>query len=145
MTHNEKRASPWREAQLAMFTGALYGATHTVSGHPLDTIKSRMQINPEYLNLDSFQATSKIWREEGARGFFRGMLPPLWGSSVYRAVMLSSYEFAFTHFTKNFDAEHPMHQEYFCLRPVVLCSAFFASSCRSGIENPIEYAKVGDA
>jgi len=143
MTHNEKRVSPWREAQLAMATGGLFGATHTLSGHPLDTIKSRMQINPSYLNLNSFQTTSKIWREDGARGFFRGMLPPLWGSSVYRAVMLSAYEFAFTYCAANFDSEHPMNREYFYLRPVVLCSAFFASACRTGIENPIEYAKVG--
>lgn len=142
MTHNEKRASPWREAQLALFTGGLFGATHTVSGHPLDTIKSKMQINPEYLKLNSFQTTGKIWREEGVRGFFRGMVPPLWGSSVYRAVMLSAYEFAFTYCSKNFEPEHVINQEFGYLRPVVLCSAFFASTCRTGIENPIEYAKV---
>ena len=40
MTHNEKRTSPLREAGLSLFTGGLYGATHTISGHPLDTIKS---------------------------------------------------------------------------------------------------------
>ena len=39
MTHNEKRSSALVEAQLALFTGSLYGATHTLSGHPLDTIK----------------------------------------------------------------------------------------------------------
>ena len=97
MTHNEKRSNPLREAQLALFTGGIFGAVHTVSGHPLDTIKSKMQISKNYLQLNTFQTVGKLWRQEGARGFFRGMLPPLWGSTVYRAVMLSAYEFAFTY------------------------------------------------
>jgi hypothetical protein len=142
MTHSEKRASPWREAQLGLFTGGLYGATHTISGHPLDTIKSRMQVNPDYLKLSTMQTTLKIWRDEGARGFFRGMLPPLWGSSVYRAVMLSSYEYSFTYFSQNYDKDHVVNSEYFGVRPIVFCSAFFSSSVRSAVENPIEYAKV---
>lgn len=45
MTHNEKRQSSVREAQIALFTGSIYGAVHTVTGHPLDTIKSNMQVN----------------------------------------------------------------------------------------------------
>jgi hypothetical protein len=45
MTHNEKRYSTVREGQIALFTGAIYGAVHTVTGHPLDTIKSNMQIS----------------------------------------------------------------------------------------------------
>lgn len=45
MTHNEKRQSSVREAQIALFTGSIYGAIHTVTGHPLDTIKSNMQVN----------------------------------------------------------------------------------------------------
>lgn len=143
MTHNEKRSNPFKEAQLALFTGGLFGAAHTVSGHPLDTIKSRMQINKDYLKLNSFQTTAKIVHEDGVRGFFKGMLPPLWGSTVYRAVMLSAYEFAFTHIEQNYPDDHFTKQEYLgYFRPVVLGSAFFSSTVRSGIENPIEYAKV---
>ena len=144
MTHSEKRGTPWREAQLGLFTGGIFGATHTISGHPLDTIKSRMLgiNNSSYLKLNTMQTTAKIWRDEGVRGFFRGIVPPLWGSSIYRAVMLSAYEFAFTHVDQNFQPDHVIKQEYMYVRPVVLCCAFFASTVRSGIENPIEYAKV---
>jgi hypothetical protein len=35
MTHSEKRASPFVEAQLALFTGGIYGATHTLTGNLL--------------------------------------------------------------------------------------------------------------
>ena len=143
MTHNEKRSNPYKEAQLALFTGGLFGAAHTVSGHPLDTIKSRMQINTNYLKLNTFQTAGKILKDDGIRCFFRGMVPPLWGSTVYRAVMLSAYEFAFTHIEQNYPDDHFVKQEMVGgLRPVVLASAFFASAARSGLENPIEYAKV---
>lgn len=142
MTHNEKRSNPFKEAQLALFTGGLFGAAHTVSGHPLDTIKSRMQLSKDYLKLNSFQTTARIFQTEGIRGFFKGMVPPLWGSTVYRAVMLSAYEFAFTHIELKYPDDHYLRKEYGYFRPVVLMSAFFASAVRSGFENPIEYAKV---
>ena len=29
----------------AVFTGAIYGAVHTLSGHPLDNIKAKMQLD----------------------------------------------------------------------------------------------------
>jgi solute carrier family 25 carnitine/acylcarnitine transporter 20/29 len=143
MTHSEKRSNPIREAQLALFTGGIFGAVHTISGHPLDTIKSKMQIDKNYFKLNTFQTAGKILKDHGAVGYFRGIVPPLWGSTVYRAVMLSAYEFAFTYFGQNFPSDHFINQDqigYF--RPVVLASAFFASTVRSGLENPIEYAKV---
>ena len=67
MTHNEKRGSAFREAQLALFTGTIFGATHTVTGHPLDTIKSKMQIQSGYQNMNSFQVTAKIYSTYGIR------------------------------------------------------------------------------
>ena len=44
MTHNEQRHSSIQEGAIALFTGTLYGAVHTLTGHPLDTIKSKMQL-----------------------------------------------------------------------------------------------------
>jgi hypothetical protein len=54
MTHNEKRSGALKEAALALFTGSLYGGTHTITGHPLDTIKSKMQIQQGY-NAGAFE------------------------------------------------------------------------------------------
>jgi hypothetical protein len=33
-------------------------------------------------------------------GFFRGCIPPMWGSTVYRSIMMSSYEATYTYFDK---------------------------------------------
>lgn len=82
MTHNFERSNAWREAQLGLFTGSIYGATHTLTGHPLDTVKSKMQIQKGFADLSSINVIKIIWQKEGFVGFYRGCVPPLWGSMV---------------------------------------------------------------
>ena len=67
MTHVEKRATPLREFQIAVVAGGFYGATHTVSGHPLDNVKARMQLDPSYRGLGPLAAMRALWRADGAR------------------------------------------------------------------------------
>eukprot|EP01031_Cornospumella_fuschlensis_P006838 gene6838-8502_t len=44
-----------------------------------------------------------MYTTEGLIGFYRGCVPPLWGSMVYRGIMISSYEYAFTWLEKHTD------------------------------------------
>lgn len=43
MTHNYERKSWKTEAMLTGFSSILYGGTNTIVGHPMDTIKTKMQ------------------------------------------------------------------------------------------------------
>lgn len=132
-----------RETQLALFTGVLYGAAHTISGHPFDTIKAKMQIEPAYSKDGALSAAKRLYGLEGMRGFFKGMVPPLWGSSVYRSIMMGAYEAAFTSLSRSFPEDHFMRQEMVLgIRPLVPLSSAFAAVCRCALESPIEYAKV---
>ena len=143
MAHNEARSSIWREAQLGLFTGGIYGATHTLSGHPLDTVKSKMQIQQGYTNLSTFNVIKLIYQKEGIRGFFRGCIPPLWGSVMYRGIMMSTYEFTYTYIEKHTDPDGFLQQELFMgLRPTIPLSSAVAAAVRGIFESPIEYAKV---
>lgn len=142
MTHNHKRADAWREAQLGLFTGSIYGGTHTMTGHPLDTIKSKMQIQKGFTNLGAVEVAKIMWQQEGFRAFFRGCIPPLWGSMVYRGVMMSSYEYGFTWLEKNCDENGFVRTDILGVRPLVPLAAVFSASIRCVIESPIEYAKV---
>ena len=146
MSHSETRASATREAALALFTGSIYGGVHTFTGHPLDTIKSRMQMDPMYSKASALEVSKSMWRTEGIRAFFRGCVPPLWGSMVYRGVMMSGYEFAFTKIDKDFADNSFMKSEILPgvlpLRPMTVAASLFAASCRGVLESPIEYAKV---
>jgi hypothetical protein len=37
-----------------------------------------------------------VLKTEGAVGFYRGWVPPFWGSILYRSAQFSAFEFAFT-------------------------------------------------
>ena len=82
-----------------------------------------------------------MWQREGLRAFFRGILPPLWGSVVYRGIMMSGYEFAYTSCEQS---SHTFLREELIwgIRPMVPLSSIFAASVRALVESPIEYAKV---
>uniref|UniRef100_A0A7S4IZX9 Mitochondrial carrier protein n=1 Tax=Odontella aurita TaxID=265563 RepID=A0A7S4IZX9_9STRA len=145
MAHTERRSTPQREFLIATFTGAVYGSSHTLSGHPLDNIKAVMQLDPAYRGLSTAQSVSRLWSEHGIRGFTRGIVPPLVGSALYRSVMLSTYEFAYTWFDQRVPDDSAWKKEiwggYFP-RPCVWASATFCSLARSAVEAPFEQAKV---
>jgi hypothetical protein len=144
MSHMEKRTDPWREFLLGVVGGAIYGASHTLSGHPLDNLKARLQLDPKYIGLSNVAAAKKLWAENGVRGYIQGIFPPLIGSSFYRMAMLSSYEASYTYFN-TFEPDSPWKTEIaggFFPRPMIWASALCASLSRSVVESPFEYAKV---
>ena len=56
-----------REGQIALFTGGVYGAMHTLSGHPLDTIKTKMQLESRYVNMNAIKVAKSMVQEFGMR------------------------------------------------------------------------------
>jgi hypothetical protein len=48
MTHNEKRGDWKKEFLCSTISGFLFGATNTIVGHPLDTVKTKMQAQNEF-------------------------------------------------------------------------------------------------
>jgi hypothetical protein len=45
--------------------------------YPLDTIKTRAQLNAGGGKINYFQQVTTMWRQEGIRNFYRGILAPL--------------------------------------------------------------------
>ena len=113
-------------------------------GHPLDTIKSNMQVQSSYIkgSVSSVSVAKDIWKKEGAIGFYRGCIPPMWGSAVYRGIMMSVFEYSFTLMENSFTNDSFMKKEVFYIRPLVPLSAGIAGAMRSIIEQPIEYTKI---
>lgn len=69
--------------------GSIGGIGQCVSGHPLDTIKVRLQTSDKYKGtLDCFQTTVK---EEGFAGLYRGIQSPLVGMAAMNSVLFLSY------------------------------------------------------
>ncbi|RCH79187.1 hypothetical protein CU098_002554, partial [Rhizopus stolonifer] len=72
--------------------------TSVLAGFPFDSIKTRMQTHYYTSILDCAKVT---YAEEGARGFFRGMIPPLVTVSIIKSVSFSIYEGTKKHLLSN--------------------------------------------
>mmetsp|Transcript_7464 Transcript_7464/g.18302 ORF Transcript_7464/g.18302 Transcript_7464/m.18302 type:complete len:267 (-) Transcript_7464:2505-3305(-) len=72
--------------QKAQILGSVVaGISSTVLGHPLDTVKTHLQTNPQFHN--SFQVVKTLRHE-----VFRGMAPPLVNAIIMNSVMFSVFD-----------------------------------------------------
>lgn len=78
---------------------------------------------------------------EGPIGFYRGWMPQLCGSVLYRSVQFAAYEAIFTYYEQNQFMRETIPNSG-GLQYRVLVAAFMSGSIRSIIECPFEYAKV---
>ena len=126
----------------SLLTGTVYGATSTIVGQPLDTIKTKSQAQPDFMgkmNLPS--AIQKVWKEEGLIGFYRGSLPTFAGSVIFRSLQFSVFDAVMFRLKDNnkLNKDIPLT---FGLQPRVIVAGLASSFVRAIIENPFEYAKV---
>ena len=84
-------------------TGFLYGATNVIVGHPPDTIKTKMQAQKEHFGKEStlLKTSKDVFANEGIRSFYKGALPPFFGSIMYRSSQFAIAELFYTKFEGN--------------------------------------------
>lgn len=142
MTHAEKRTDWLKEGGISLGTGILYGGTNAIVGHPMDTVKAKMQAQSGFMQGEGMLSVCKrVWQTEGFRGFFRGVVPPFCGSSVYRSTQFAVFEAVYTWCELNgYNKELiPLSGG---LAYTTVISGMCGASARAFIEQPIEYAKV---
>ncbi|ORY44685.1 mitochondrial carrier [Rhizoclosmatium globosum] len=81
-----------------------------------------------------------LMSEGGVRGLYKGVIPPLIGSGVYRSVQFAVYEALYTKWQSDVWKTEVPGSGGLQLR--VLGAAFTASLTRAMLESPIELAKV---
>lgn len=69
--------------------GWIGGACSVVVGHPLDTVKTRLQAGKGYKN--TLHCVLTIYRKETVAGFFKGMSFPLASITVYNSVVFGFF------------------------------------------------------
>mmetsp|Transcript_95425 Transcript_95425/g.269648 ORF Transcript_95425/g.269648 Transcript_95425/m.269648 type:complete len:285 (+) Transcript_95425:43-897(+) len=144
MTHAEKRSVWYREGAIAFGTGVLYGSTNAVVGHPMDTVKAKMQAQAGFMKGEDagmMGVIRRVWRSEGPVGFFRGVIPPLFGSSVYRSAQFAVFEAVYTK-TAELGWDKATIPFSGGLAWATVLSGMCGASARACVESPIEYAKV---
>jgi solute carrier family 25 carnitine/acylcarnitine transporter 20/29 len=107
----------------------------------LDTIKSKMQAQATYYNTSAFRTLANVYKNEGFLALYRGLLPPLVGSTVFRSVQFTAYGLAY-----GAARDHP-----FLMREIpllgdmemrVVAAGVFASTARAITESPLDFIKV---
>ena len=141
MTHNENRGHWLKEGGIGLGVGILYGVTNVAAGHPFDTIKTKMQAQPGFERVGMVNAFAKTFRAEGVRGLYRGCVPPLWGSGIFRSAQFAVFEAIYT-VADNSPAICRDMPGTAGLQPRVILAGVCASTARAIVETPLEYAKV---
>lgn len=123
-----------------MGTGFLYGGTSVLVGHPLDTIKTKMQVQTGFEKRTMLRSFVKTVQDLGLRGLYRGWLPPFCGSIIFRSSQFAVFEAIYTYLDSPIARYEIPYSGGIQLR--VIAGAVGAGTVRAIIETPLEYAKV---
>lgn len=85
----------WIEVIKDLTAGTIGGVAGIITGHPLDTIKVRLQtqVTPKNVGViaNMVQCSTRIFKHEGSRGFYKGMLSPIVSNAPINAVIFGAY------------------------------------------------------
>ncbi|KAI8070654.1 mitochondrial carrier domain-containing protein [Gilbertella persicaria] len=77
-----------------LVAGTVGGWSQVIVGQPLDTIKVRIQTQPSPpIYKNAMDCTQQLVRQEGVKGLYRGVMPPLAGIGFCNAIMFMSNGF----------------------------------------------------
>ena len=111
--------------------GTFAGVFMTLSGHPFDSLKVRMQTAKVRISLA--QTVKEIVAKEGIFSFYRGLTPPLCTIPLVNAIVMSSYEFC----KRMIGVEN---EDDFTFKQAML-SGMFAGFVNSFVISPVELVK----
>lgn len=75
-----------------VLAGTVAGISSILVCHPLDTIRTRLQVSSEYRG--AWDCAIRLVREEGFTSLYRGMVGPVMAQGAYKAIMFGVYGFA---------------------------------------------------
>ncbi|KAL9651280.1 hypothetical protein ABK040_001233 [Willaertia magna] len=71
--------------------GNFGGICGIIAGHPFDTIKVRIQTQPDKYGGRIYNSLYKIVKNEGARGLYKGLASPLLGVGILNSIIFGVY------------------------------------------------------
>lgn len=136
MTQETKLHSPAALAFKDIVAGSLGGMAQCITGHPLDTVKVRLQTQPDVTPLKyrgTLQTFQVIIKEEGASAVFKGVQSPLVGMTLMNSVLFLTYGQTKAMFKKSPDDELTIPQLWLCGTIVGFAVGF--------VESPVDLFK----
>ena len=124
----------------ALGAGITYGLTSIVVGHPLDTVKNKMQAQQGYEARNAVNSLLQTLRTQGMYGLYRGATPQFIGSMVFRSTQFGVYTSVYTRMNNPFGRfEIPLTAG---LQVRVVVGGVASGLARAAIETPIDYWKI---
>jgi len=131
MAKAHEKQNPFLLGFKDVFAGSIGGIGQCFVGHPLDTLKVRLQTSNKYSGMvDCFNTTVK---EEGFKGLYKGVQSPLIGLAALNSVTFLSYGQAKAWIKKNED-------EILTLPQIFACGTFVGFTV-AFIESPVDLFK----
>lgn len=124
--------SPMISAQILKdFTAGIFAnCIGTFIGHPLDTVKVRMQLSPSSASFPSI--ITQILKNEGLTGLFKGVMSPLLGQAPIGASAFMANDFAKRGLCRTSMSENKQS----------FISGCFTGACTTIFTTPTEYMKI---
>lgn len=89
-----QKPGPWEVVAVQASGGVAAGAVASVATTPMDTVKTRLQvIETEGLRPTIGSTVKGLLKEDGLKGFYRGLGPRFLSMSAWGTCMIVSYEF----------------------------------------------------
>lgn len=134
-------AANYKDNLIDFAGGMAYGWTCVAVGQPLDTIKTRMQAQPEALQgkTGTLATGLKLWRSEGIPGLYRGGMPLMVGGGLMRSAQFGV--FASAHRSIK-EALGPTVKFFGVLDYQVVLAGFIGGLGRGIVEGPTDYIKT---
>ena len=103
-------------------------------------VKTKMQAQPGFEKMNMIKAFVDVFKREGVKGLYRGCVPPLWGSGIYRSLQFSGFEATYTFFDNPFGRTTIPLTNGTEIR--VIFGGITSGTLRTFVETPLEYAKT---
>ncbi|KAJ1907931.1 hypothetical protein LPJ81_000425 [Coemansia sp. IMI 209127] len=114
--------------------GSLAGAAQVAVGHPLDTVKVRMQIEGSSVFKGPMDCLAKTIRNEGVLGLYKGMSSPLVGIAAVNSLLFWAYSYVKTFQTGSLTITPSLGQ--------IAVAGAAAGAINSALASPVELLKV---
>ncbi|KAJ3195588.1 hypothetical protein HK101_011731 [Irineochytrium annulatum] len=116
--------------------GSLGGMAQVAVGHPLDTVKVRLQLDGSSRFKGPFDCVMQTVRNEGVLGLYKGMASPLIGMGFINAILFSAYGWFKEVLRDPKQADRPL-----AIRQLAAAGAL-AGVVNSFVAAPIELVKI---
>ncbi|KAJ3334042.1 Mitochondrial carrier protein ymc2 [Blyttiomyces sp. JEL0837] len=123
-----------------LFAGSVGGIVQVLTGQPFDTVKVRLQTQPDkYTSM--VDCVRKTYSQEGLFAFYKGTLTPLIGIGACVSIQFGALEAAKRNFAAANKARTGKPSNQFSLLQLYLAGAF-SGTANSVLSGPIEHVRI---